>query len=137
MSTHNIKDHQITKLVNDLRDLAVSFGQTEQLRERLSHRVHEFLKETEVKDTCTVPPKGWTCSRPAGHEGPCAASPVEAPMIACGGIDQEIDEEEGYVLLRVKGLPELYEALYRAQSKGYLPDAIKDEYDNLDWKAPR
>lgn len=26
--------------------------------------------------TCTIPPKGWTCSRDAGHEGPCAASPV-------------------------------------------------------------
>ena len=22
---------------------------------------------------CTVPPKGWWCSREAGHEGPCAA----------------------------------------------------------------
>jgi hypothetical protein len=22
---------------------------------------------------CTVPPSGWVCSRPAGHEGPCAA----------------------------------------------------------------
>ncbi len=26
---------------------------------------------------CTLPPDGWFCSRPAGHEGPCAASPVE------------------------------------------------------------
>jgi hypothetical protein len=31
--------------------------------------------------TCTIPPKGWTCSREAGHEGPCAARKVnlEAP----------------------------------------------------------
>lgn len=24
---------------------------------------------------CEVPPPGWTCSRRAGHDGPCAASP--------------------------------------------------------------
>lgn len=28
------------------------------------------------QDVCTVPPKGWRCTREAGHEGPCAA--VEA-----------------------------------------------------------
>lgn len=22
---------------------------------------------------CTIPPKGWRCTRDAGHEGPCAA----------------------------------------------------------------
>lgn len=22
---------------------------------------------------CKLPPKGWRCTRPAGHEGPCAA----------------------------------------------------------------
>lgn len=26
---------------------------------------------------CEVPPKGWWCSREAGHEGPCAARPIE------------------------------------------------------------
>jgi hypothetical protein len=25
---------------------------------------------------CTRPPPGWSCSRGAGHEGPCAASPT-------------------------------------------------------------
>ncbi len=25
---------------------------------------------------CTVPPDGWSCSREAGHDGPCAASPM-------------------------------------------------------------
>lgn len=25
---------------------------------------------------CKTPPAGWTCSRGAGHEGPCAASPL-------------------------------------------------------------
>ena len=25
---------------------------------------------------CPLPPPGWTCSRPAPHGGPCAASPA-------------------------------------------------------------
>lgn len=25
-------------------------------------------------EQCLVPPLGWACSRPAGHEGPCAAT---------------------------------------------------------------
>lgn len=29
--------------------------------------------------TCPLPPKGWTCSRAKGHDGPCAASPEEMP----------------------------------------------------------
>jgi hypothetical protein len=29
---------------------------------------------------CTVPPDGWTCSRGAGHTGPCAAAPLDAGL---------------------------------------------------------
>lgn len=32
---------------------------------------------TRIASACTIPPKGWWCSREAGHEGPCAARPVE------------------------------------------------------------
>jgi len=28
---------------------------------------------------CNRPPAGWTCSRVPGHEGPCAAWPVNTP----------------------------------------------------------
>lgn len=31
---------------------------------------------------CTVPPAGWRCSRPGGHEGPCAASPISMDTTA-------------------------------------------------------
>ncbi len=31
---------------------------------------------------CTIPPEGWTCSRECGHEGPCAASPLEKCCIS-------------------------------------------------------
>lgn len=27
--------------------------------------------------SCTAPPSGWVCSRAAGHDGPCAASPAK------------------------------------------------------------
>ena len=29
---------------------------------------------------CAVPPKGWWCSRAAGHEGPCAARPTKGAI---------------------------------------------------------
>ena len=28
-----------------------------------------------VEIGCRMPPEGWSCSRKAGHEGPCAAIP--------------------------------------------------------------
>ena len=28
------------------------------------------------ENECKVPPPGWRCSRPAGHDGPCAAYSV-------------------------------------------------------------
>jgi len=31
--------------------------------------------------TCNVPPEGWTCSRAAGHPGPCAARPSVQSVI--------------------------------------------------------
>jgi hypothetical protein len=31
--------------------------------------------------TCFKSPRGWECSREAGHEGPCAASPTSNPSI--------------------------------------------------------
>ena len=35
-------------------------------------------EEKEEKATCTRPPWGWRCTRDEDHEGPCAASPVDA-----------------------------------------------------------
>lgn len=49
--------------------------------ERCSARTWVDLKDEidtfeAERGQCAVPPKGWWCSRPAGHEGPCAARPV-------------------------------------------------------------
>ncbi len=45
---------------------------------------------------CMLPPAGWTCSRAAGHDGPCAARPKRQPLllrpgqiIECDRADQE------------------------------------------------
>jgi len=42
-------------------------------------RPHEWVVSAilEASGACTVPPTGWWCSRPKGHEGPCAAIPID------------------------------------------------------------
>ena len=35
-----MKDHELAKLTNDLRDIAIKYGHTEQLREQIAHRLH-------------------------------------------------------------------------------------------------
>ena len=46
-----LKDHEIAKLVNDLRDIAVTFGQTQQLRARIHNR---FLPELKAAQSSSV-----------------------------------------------------------------------------------
>lgn len=36
-----------------------------------------FFASIATPHRCTVPPAGWTCSRRAGHSGPCAATPID------------------------------------------------------------
>lgn len=36
-------------------------------------------KHKAADPVCRIPPEGWSCSRAAGHEGPCAASPSGEP----------------------------------------------------------
>lgn len=40
-----------------------------------SFSTREFELPALALPPCRVPPAGWTCSRGAGHPGPCAASP--------------------------------------------------------------
>ena len=41
-----------------------------------------------------------------------------------------------YKLIAVNGFDELIQALERADRKGYLPDAMADEWAAFDWQAP-
>lgn len=38
-----MKEHEVAKLINDLTEIARTYGHTQQLRERISYRVHEAL----------------------------------------------------------------------------------------------
>lgn len=35
--------------------------------------------------SCAVPPPGWACTRTVGHDGPCAAAPVDTARPGLGG----------------------------------------------------
>lgn len=54
---------------------------------RVAYFLNRFIRETvmaedRIERACTVPPKGWWCSREAGHEGPCAARQTH-PLDTC------------------------------------------------------
>lgn len=58
-----------------------------------------------LDDQCTVPPEGWWCCRPAGHEGPCAARPeppkalIDAALAAWRALpDDERSGERPFVM---------------------------------------
>ena len=42
---------------------------------------------------------------------------------------------EGFSLVAVKGLTSLCDALERAYRKGYMPDAMVEEWEAFDWRA--
>lgn len=48
-----MKDHEIRELVNQLRDIAIKYHGTGQLRERIAHVVRAAMLQT--KPVCTCP----------------------------------------------------------------------------------
>lgn len=44
---------------------------------RFTQKAERVVKEAAREDCCSKAPAGWRCSREAGHEGPCAAWPVQ------------------------------------------------------------
>lgn len=55
-----MKDHEIAKLVNDLRDIAKEFHATQQLRERIAIRVRAALKQEWISTADRLPEDGQT-----------------------------------------------------------------------------
>lgn len=47
-----------------------------------------------MSDSCTVPPAGWFCTRTPGHEGPCAAHPLESSGWASPSLGRAYEEVE-------------------------------------------
>lgn len=56
-----------------------------------------------VAGECRLPPVGWQCIRTDGHEGPCAARPVDAQH-AEGGKEVLLIDDEPSAVNRVKDL---------------------------------
>ena len=52
-----MNDHEIAKLINDLRDVAIKYHDTQQLRERIAGLVVPVLKATpsEMREDCGFP----------------------------------------------------------------------------------
>jgi hypothetical protein len=79
--------HYVIKLVNRVRELDHELNHPNYTyasgrigRSALVYRNQEIERLREqvkklTKPECKVPPKGWKCTRGAGHEGPCAAVP--------------------------------------------------------------
>ena len=53
-----MKDHEIRELVNQLRDIAVEYRDTQQLRERIAHIVRAAIQSGNSAQPVTVP-DGW------------------------------------------------------------------------------
>jgi hypothetical protein len=68
------KDKLLKYVSAELRHFirAPSVSMTEGADRKLSSLIRDVEKET-TPNVCKVPPPGWSCSRVAGHEGPCAA----------------------------------------------------------------
>lgn len=54
--------------------------------------VDAFVEALLKQPRCTVPPTGWTCTRKAGHSGPCAA--VEQYLSLCDAMGYKAGEQE-------------------------------------------
>lgn len=76
LKSHNRPDDQEKEFFNPDRDLRhrVIPQPTKEQAEGWAKSALEPI----VYAPCALPPEGWECSRPAGHEGPCAASPTSA-----------------------------------------------------------
>lgn len=73
----------IRQLVEDERERAADYvenwlpSRTMWLRMQL---VQDIREGRQRGGGCTVPPGGWRCTRTRGHDGPCAALPLEVPV---------------------------------------------------------
>jgi hypothetical protein len=53
-----------------------------------------------TRKQCMVPPKGWRCTRMAGHEGPCAAVSDSNDPPVCEACEDEYSLRDGMEVSR-------------------------------------
>lgn len=79
-----MKDHQIRELVNELRDIAVEYHGTQQLRERIARTIRAAMLQgaENVKSRCTIQTAPALDSSPKIADSPNGNSPV-IPECSC------------------------------------------------------
>ncbi|HDR2381669.1 TPA: hypothetical protein QCH91_000048 [Enterobacter roggenkampii] len=73
-----MKDHQIRELVNELRDIAVEYHGTQQLRERIARTIRAAMLQggENAESRCTIQTAPALDSSPKIAESPSGNSPV-------------------------------------------------------------
>ena len=96
-----------------------------------------MLTDQEIDDACKSEPAA-VYELMHGHE--ITAGAFKAALRAVSRAIEALVRAEcvppGYKLIAVKGFDELMQALDRADRKGYLPDAVADEWDAFDYELP-
>lgn len=104
-----LKDHEVAALVNRLRDIALEFRDTEQLRERIAQEiipVRDTLAATQPKapDACCITDPSGECistdprcmHQPAKQQGAYAELPASIPLMDVTGDASDKNWASGY-----------------------------------------
>lgn len=73
---------------------------------------------------CTIPPPGWYCTRKAGHDGPCAAVPINR-------FPPNDDPENARVDIDDQRLRHPYQPFPKRSFWGKVKDGFKFVLDSL------
>jgi hypothetical protein len=85
----SMKDHQIRELVNELRDIAVEYHGTQQLRERIARTVRAAMLQgaENAESRCTIKTAPELDSLPKNAESRCGNFPIPSrEAIIAGGV---------------------------------------------------
>jgi len=87
--------------------------------------VADAKERLEAEGVCMKPPAGWRCTRPAGHDGPCAALPATQPVPGnSGGVEEgrSVDLSSGYAReVAIAAIRDATEGIFTAEE---VADAV-------------
>jgi hypothetical protein len=120
-----MKDHEIAKLVNDLRDIAIEFHATQQLRERIAQVVRDALSKPESAE-----PVAWLRESELAELADCNYMTLgaDSPKIwAPCDISSPTPD---------MGLVPVYRVPLEGKRVDLSMDEIDDIWEGLEYKAP-
>lgn len=88
-------------MTSDLRAFYTELRDTLSAQQAEIERLRGLLKDGRV---CALPPTGWWCSRAAGHEGPCAARPVNPAQQICDQLHSRFADEPDFLGMEAASL---------------------------------